>query len=83
MILINFTILEKKLLIFLETIDQLSDKSYDAKQNETEETGIKILSPKQTLQRLAIALTQVKASNNSESLLNEFRQSVYKKYTIT
>ena len=44
------------------------------------------------LQRLPIALAQVKAGNNSESLLNEIRQIVYslyqsnkslKKYTIT
>ena len=44
------------------------------------------------LQRLPITLAQVKAANNSESLLNEIRQFVYslyqsnkspKKYTIT
>ena len=44
------------------------------------------------LQRLPIALAQVKAGNNSESFLNEIRQIVYslyqskeiaKKYTIT
>ena len=29
------------------------------------------------LQRLPIALAQVKAGNNSESLLNEIRQTVY------
>ena len=54
--------------------------------------GLKILTPKQMLQRLPIALAQVKADNNSESLLNEIRQIVYycinqkkslKKYTIT
>ena len=46
------------------------DASYEAKQNETEKggTGLKILTPKQMLQRLPIALTQVKAGNNSESL---------------
>ena len=32
---------------------------------------LKVLTPKQMLQRLPIALAQVKASNNSESLLNE------------
>ena len=32
------------------------------------------------LQRLSIALTQVKADNNSESLLNEIRQHVYSLY---
>ena len=37
-------------------------------------TELKILTPKQILQRLSIALAQVKAGNNSESLLNEIRQ---------
>ena len=32
------------------------------------------------LQRLRIALAQVKAGNKSESLLNEIRQSVYSLY---
>ena len=36
--------------------------------------------PKQMLQRLPIALAQVKAGNNSESLLNEIRQIVYSLY---
>ena len=42
-----------------------------------EGTGLKILTPKQMLQRLPIALAQIKAGNNSESLLNEIRQIVY------
>ena len=43
----------------------------------TKGTGPKILTPKQMLQRLPIALAQVKAGNNSESLLNEIRQIVH------
>ena len=43
-------------------------------------TGLKISKPKQMLQRLPIALAQVKAGNNSESLLNEIRQIVYSLY---
>ena len=43
-------------------------------------TGLKILTPKQMLQRLPIALAQVKAGNNSEILLNEIRQIVYSLY---
>ena len=39
--------------------------------------GLKILTSKQLLRRLPIALAQVKAGNNSESLLNEIRQIVY------
>ena len=52
----------------------LSDANYDARNNKTERKGFKILTPKQMLQRLAIALAQVKAGNNSENLLNEIRQ---------
>ena len=55
----------------------LSDANYDARKNETEGKGLKILTPKQMLQRLPIALAQVKAGNNSESLLNEIGQIVY------
>ena len=58
----------------------LSDANYNTKQNETEEIGLRILTPKQILQRLPIALAQVKAGNNSESLLNEIRQIVYSLY---
>ena len=42
--------------------------------------GRKILIPNQMLKRLPIALAQVKAGNNSESLLNEIRQIVYSSY---
>ena len=39
--------------------------------------GLKILIPKKTLQRLPIALAQVKAGSTSENLLNEIRQIIY------
>ena len=45
-----------------------------------EGTGLKILTPNQMLKRLPIALAQLKAGNNSESLLNEIRQIVYSLY---
>ena len=41
---------------------------------------LKILTHKQMLQRLPIALAQVKTGNTSESLLNEIRQIVYPLY---
>ena len=44
------------------------DFNYKAKQDKTKGTGLKILTPKQMLQRLPIALAQVKVGNNSESL---------------
>ena len=36
------------------------DAGYKAKQDKAEETGLKILTPKQMLQRFPIALAQVK-----------------------
>ena len=41
---------------------------------------LKILTPKQMLQRLPTALAQVKAGNNSQNLLNEVRQIIYSLY---
>ena len=58
----------------------LFDADYDAKKDKTKGTGLRILTPKQVLQRLPIALAQVKAGNSSESLLNEIRQIVYSLY---
>ena len=52
--------------------------AYDAKQQTG--TGFTILTLKQMLQRLPIALAQISASNNSESLLNEIRHIVYSLY---
>ena len=44
-----------------------------AKAKATKGIGLKILTSKQKFQRLPIAYAQVKAGNNSESLLNEIR----------
>ena len=46
----------------------------------TNHSKLKILTPKQMIQRLPITLVQVKAGNNSESLLNEIRQIIYSLY---
>ena len=54
-----------------------SESLYRSKHDETEGRGLKILKPKQMLQRLPTALAQVKVGNNSEGLLNEIRQIVY------
>ena len=56
------------------------DATYKSKQNETQGKGVKILTPKQMIQILPIALAQIKAGNNSEGLLNEIRQNVYSLY---
>ena len=57
-----------------------SESIYRSKHGETKGKKLKILTPKQMFQRLPIALAQVKAANNSESLLNEIRQIVYSLY---
>ena len=68
--------------LFRDYIEMLSDANYDSKNSETKGKGLKILTPKQMLQRLPIALAQVKAGNNSESLLNEIRQIVYSLFNL-
>ena len=61
-------------------VDDSSSVMSQAKYRATKGKGLKILTPKQMLQRLPIALAQVKAGNHSESLLNEIRQIVYSLY---
>ena len=39
--------------------------------------GLKILTPKQMLQRLLISLTQMKPGNTSENLLDELGQIIH------
>ena len=60
--------------------DDYSSMMSDAIYRATKGTRLKILPPKQMLQRLPVALAQVKVGNNSESLLNEIRQIVYSLY---
>ena len=69
---------DKKIIdLFNDSTKIRSEAIYKTKQDGT---GLKILTPKQMLQKLPIALAQVKAGNNSESLLNEIRQIVYSLY---
>ena len=53
---------EKVVKMFSDYTRNMSRNIYDSKQ---EGAGIKILAPKEMLQRLPIALTQIKAGNNS------------------
>ena len=48
--------------------------------NKKKDKGIKILTPKQTLEKLSVAVAPVKAGNRSENLLNEMRQIIYSLY---
>ena len=47
---------------------------------ETQGKWFKILTPKQMIQKLLIALAQVKAGNASEKLLNEIEKTLYSLY---
>ena len=47
---------------------------------ETKDEGVKILTPKQTLQRIPIGLAQVKAGNTFKNLLTEIRQIIFSLY---
>ena len=60
--------------------DDYSSMVSEAKHKVTKGLGLKIWTPKQMLRRLPLALAQVKAGNNSQSLLNEIRQIIYSLY---
>ena len=62
--------------MFNDYAKNMSKNIYESKKGKR----LKILTPKQMFQRLTIALAQVKAGNNSESLLNEIRQIVSSLY---
>ena len=66
-----------------EFVDDYSSMVSEAKLKVTKGRRLKILTPKQMFQRLTIALAQVKADNNSQSLLNENRQIIYSLYRST
>ena len=65
---------------FYDDYSLMASEAKNKAKNKTSGKGLKILTPKQLLQRLPIALAQVKASNNSENLLNEIRQMIYSLY---
>ena len=71
-----YNLREKIVQVFNDYTKNMSRNIYDSKQR----TGTKILTPERMLQRLPIALAQIKAGNNSEGLLNEIMQIIYSLY---
>ena len=67
---------EEVVRMFNDYTKNMSRNTYESKQ----ETGLRILNPKQMLERLPIALAQIKPGNNSTCLLKEIRQIVYSLY---
>ena len=66
----------------IDFFDEYTLRAFEARRQPKQQkgTGLKILTPNQMLKRLPIALAQINAGNNSESLLNEIRQIVYSLY---
>ena len=62
-----------KILEILKEILKFNEQNQQGK-------GLKILTPNQMLNRLPIALAQLKAGNNSNKLKNEIRQPLYSLY---
>ena len=63
----------KKAIKFYDDYSLVASEAKNKAKNKTSGKGLEILTLKQLLPRLPIALAQVKAGNNSESLLNEIR----------
>ena len=64
----------------IKLFNDYSSIASEAKRKAKYGEGLKILSLKQILQRLATALVQVKGGNTSENLLNKIRQIIYSLY---
>ena len=69
---------EKVIKIYNFYIRMVSEAKYKSIHGE----GLKMLTHKQMLQRLSIALAQEKAGNKSESLQNEIRKIIYSLYRV-
>ena len=64
----------------IELLDEYSLIASETKHKAKYGEGLKILTPKEILQRLPIALAQAKAGDTSENFLNEIRQIIYSLY---
>ena len=64
----------------IDFFDEYTSRASEARRQAKKGEGLKILTPNQMLKRLPIALAQINAGNNSESLSNEIRQIVYSLY---
>ena len=80
---------KKEIIMNLCALFDVRESVLDAFESEiflmkNEVTGVsRLFTPKQMLERLSIALAQVKADNISENLLNKVRQIIYFLYLPT
>ena len=66
--------------VVIKLVNDYSSIMSEAKCKTKYGEGLKILTPKQMLQRFPIALAQVKAGNTSENLFNDIKQIIYSLY---
>ena len=66
--------------MFIKLYDDYSLLASEEKHKTTKGEGLKILTAKQMLQILLIALAQDKAGNTYQNLLNEISQIIYSLY---
>ena len=66
--------------VAIDFFNEYTSRASEAKCQAKQGKGLKNITPKQRLKRLPIALAQISAGNNSESLLNEIRQIAYSLY---
>ena len=71
---------KNEIIKFYDDYSLMTSEAKNNAMNKTSGKRLKILTPKQVLQRLSIALAQLKTGNNSESLLNEIKQIIYSLY---
>ena len=64
----------------IRLFDDYSSITPEAKHKAKYVEGLKILNPKQMLQKIPIGLAQVKAGSTSENLLNKIRKIIYSLY---
>ena len=64
----------------IELFNDFTRIKSEAKYGTKQGVWVKILTPKQTLQRLPLSLTQIKVGNALQNLLNEIRQIIYSPY---
>lgn len=60
-----------------ESDQDLEGAIADIQQRDQQGQGLRILQPKQLITRLPVLMAQVRAGNNSKSLLNEIQQIAY------
>ena len=76
----NTKLLYKSREAVIKLFNDYSWIAFEAERKSIRGEGLKIITAKQILQRLAKALAQVKAGNASQNLLNELGEIIYSVY---